>query len=307
MARTSTHRNGLLACCAALSLWLVACGEPPDGPTAAPPAPVAPDTVLTDFVSRLKPTDPYRDPDPTERQTARRAVTLLVTGDHSGLPEASGLLAGLGFAASRGRDPQTGRDYALFVTEAGAERPWGLILVDLSQPVRLAVEVPHPNSDLHTEDIGLRLFRATPGSIMLVAGAHRRAGDGRADAAHNSQGLFQLASDRFARNRINQIQLHGFAEQSLPGAEMVVSDGQKRSTPALRRTADALDAAGFVACRAWTSRCGELEGTTNTQAEAARKQDAVFVHLEVTWTVRRVEDRRAELVAALVAADLPGR
>ncbi|MEU1602330.1 hypothetical protein [Micromonospora matsumotoense] len=307
MARTSTRRLVLLAFCAALSLCLAACGDPPGEPTGVPPTPIDPGTVVTDFVGRLEPTDPYRDPDPTERQGARRAVTLLLAENHAGLEEASGLLAGLGFTASRGRDPQTGRDYALFVTEAGGERPWGLILVDLSRPVRLAVEVPHPHSDLHTEDVGLRLFRATPGSIMLVAGAHRRAGDQKADAAHNSQGLFQLASDRFARGGINQIQLHGFAEQSLPGEEIVVSNGQKRSDAALRRTADALDAAGFVACRAWSSRCGELEGTTNTQAEAARKQGAVFVHLEITWAVRRAEDRRADLVKALVAADLPRR
>ncbi|MFI9641360.1 hypothetical protein ACIG87_15065 [Micromonospora sp. NPDC051925] len=305
MSRTHANRSGLLALCVTLSLGLAACGEPPGRPTGTPPAAVDPGVLVTDFVGRLKPTDPYRNPDADERRAARKAMTLLLAKDRAGLDEASGILAGLGFTASRGHDLQTGRDYALFVTGAGGERPWGLIMMDLSQPVRLAVEVPHPNSDLHTEDVGLRLFRAVPGSIMLVAGAHRRAGNQQADAAHNPDGLFHLVSDRFARNKINQIQLHGFAEQSLPDEEVVVSNGQKRSNPALRRTADALAGAGFVTCRAWSTRCGELEGTTNTQAEAARKQGAVFLHLEITWVVRRDEDRRAALVEALAAADLP--
>ncbi|MFF5172774.1 hypothetical protein ACFY3U_09085 [Micromonospora sp. NPDC000089] len=304
MSRNRASRTGLIALCATLSLAVAACQGSTGTPAGTGSAPADPGTVVTDFVRQLKPTAPYRDPDAEERRSARQAVTLLLRG-RPGLDEATGVLTALGFTASRGRDPQTGRDYALFRTEAGGERAWGLIMVDLSEPVQLAIEVPHPNSDLHTEDVGLRLFRAVPGSIMLVAGAHRRAGDEQADAAHNSDGLFQLVSDRFARDHINQIQLHGFADQSLPDEDVVISNGQRRSNPALRRTADALTEAGFVTCRAWSTRCGQLEGTTNTQAEEARKQGAVFIHLEVTWAVRRDAARRADLVEALAAADLP--
>jgi hypothetical protein len=302
----SPPRAGLLAACLSAALVLAACGQ---SPAAAPSTPAAsgsadPARAVTDFVGRLKPSAPYRDPTGEERRRTLDAVDLLLD-DPSRLGEATALLTQVGYAGSAGTDPDTGRRYAMFTTEAGSDRAWGMLLVDLSRPPKLAIEVPHPNSDLRTEDIGLRLFQAVPGSVLLVAGAHRRAGDQRADAAHNADGMFQVITGRFARQAVNQIQLHGFAEQSLPDEDAVISSGQRRSSPPLRRAADALNEAGFVTCRAWAAKCGQLEGTTNSQAEEARRQGSVFIHLEVTWAVRRDESRRADLVEALVAADLP--
>ncbi|SCG63425.1 hypothetical protein GA0070560_11886 [Micromonospora halophytica] len=275
-------------------------------PAPAPPTSAAdtdPATEVTAFVAQLQPTAAYRNPTAEERRHARGAVDLLLDG-RDGLDEATGLLTAIGYDARVGTDPETGREYAIFRTEAGGDRPWGILLVDLSRQVELAIEVPHPNSDLHTEDVGLRLFRAVPGSMLVVAGAHRRAADERADAAHNEDGLFQVVTGRFARRDLNQIQLHGFADKSLPDEDAVVSNGQRRSNAPLRRVADALEDAGFATCRAWTTRCGQLEGTTNTQAEEARRRRSIFIHLEITWAVRRDTERRAALVAALAAAGL---
>jgi hypothetical protein len=284
-------------------LVLTACASSP--PEATPPVAVTTDpaVVLTDFVRNLKPTAPYRDPTREERQRTQDAVELLLDG-RDGLSGATGLLAAVGYAASTGTDPETGREYALFRTEAGGDRAWGVLLVDLSREVRLAIEVPHPNSDLYTEDLGLRLFRAVPGAMLLVAGAHRRAADARADAAHNADGLFQAVASQFARRKLNQIQLHGFADKSLPDEDAVISNGQKRPSAPLWRVARSLADAGFDTCRAWSQACGQLEGTTNTQAEEARRRRSVFIHLEITWAVRRDAERRAALVEALAAADL---
>lgn len=300
-------RAGLVAARLGTTLLLAACSPfAPAAPQAVPaPASADPASIVTDFVTQLKPTAPYRDPTAAERKAARDAVDLLLNGA-SGLEEAVRLLETTGYTARVATDPQTGRRYAMFVTEADSDSAWGMLLVDLSGEIELAIEVPHPNSDLQTEDVGLRLFRAVPGSMLVVAGAHRRAGGDRADAAHNADGMFQVVTSRFARRHLNQIQLHGFADQSLPDEDTVVSNGQKgRSSAPLRRVADALEDAGFVTCRAWTARCGQLEGTTNTQAEEARRRGSVFIHLEITWAVRRDADRRAELVEALSSADLP--
>ncbi|SBT47670.1 hypothetical protein GA0070621_2962 [Micromonospora narathiwatensis] len=267
-------------------------------------ASVDPAGIVTDFVRQLKPTAPYRDPTATERRAVRDAVDLLLDGP-DGLEDATRLLDTVGYTARVTDDPETGRRYAMFATEPGGDGSWGMLLVDLSGELKLAIEVPHPNSDLQTEDVGLRLFRAVPGSMLVVAGAHRRAGGDRADAAHNAVGMFQVVTGRFARRGLNQIQLHGFAEQSLPDEDAVVSNGQRSSNAPLRRMADALEDAGFVTCRAWAVRCGQLEGTTNTQADEARRNRSVFIHLEITWAIRRDADRRAELVAALSSADLP--
>ncbi|MFC4148867.1 hypothetical protein ACFO0M_21650 [Micromonospora mangrovi] len=307
MSRNRPRRAVTAASCLfAALLVLGGCSVPTSAPAVQPSGtgPRDPGPSVEDFVRQLKPTAPYRDPGERERQDTEEAVSLLLRG-RDGLDRATALLNGVGYQSAVDDDPETGRSYAIFTTDAGGDRSWGMLLVDLSRPPELAVEVPHPNSDLHTEDVGLRLFRAVPGSVLLIAGAHRRAANDRADAAHNPDGLFQVIAAEFARHDVNQIQLHGFADRSLPDEDVVVSNGQRRSSAPLRRVANALDEAGFVTCRAWTARCGQLEGTTNTQAEEARRQGTVFIHLEITWAVRRDADRRATLVQALAAADLP--
>ncbi|MDG4803410.1 hypothetical protein [Micromonospora sp. WMMD980] len=288
-----------------LAVLLAGC-DVANPPGAQPsPTPVDPARVVEDFVRQLEPTAPYRDPTAAERQHTAEAVRLLIDGDD--LTRATALLGDVGYAGRVHVDPGTGRTYAMFTTEAGGDRPWGILLVDLSRTPELAIEVPHPNSDLLTEDVGLRLFRAVPGSVLVVAGAHRRAGHDQADAAHNADGLFQVVANRFAAHGLNQIQLHGFAEASLPREEVVISNGQRRSSAPLRRAANALQDANFVTCRAWSADCGQLEGTTNTQADDARRQGSVFIHLEITWAVRRDADRREDLVQALAAVGLSRR
>ncbi|MFU8851674.1 hypothetical protein ACNAW0_11935 [Micromonospora sp. SL1-18] len=319
MPRNRLISAGVAACLGA-ALFLVGCDSAPrvsHSPPASSANPTSADPVtpassgpadlaaaIIDFGGRLKPTAAYRDPTAEERSRVRDAVDLLLVG-RDGLPKATGLLTAAGYRSTVGTDSATGREYAIYQTEPGSDQPWGMLVVDLSRPARLAIEVPHPNSDLQTEGLGALLFRAVPGSVLLVAGSHRRAAKNRADAAHNPDGIFQVVAGQFARARVNQIQLHGFAEQSLPGTDAVVSNGQRRPNPPLRRVADALQGAGFATCRAWTEKCGQLEGTTNVQADEARRRQSVFIHVEITGPVRRDPSRGAALVAALATADLP--
>lgn len=313
MHRDRLNRAGVAACLGA-TLFLFGCDSAthassqspgsadPVAPASAGPADLA--TAVVHFGGQLKPAAAYRDPTAEERSRVQNAVDLLLAGRH-GLDEATGLLSAVGYQGTVGTDSATGREYVMYQAQPGSDRPWGMLVVDLSRPAQLAIEVPHPNSDLQTEDLGARLYRAVPGSVLLVAGAHRRVANNRADAAHNSDGMFQAVAGQFARAGINQIQLHGFAEQSLPGMEAVVSNGQRRSSPPLRRVADALQAAGFATCRAWTEKCGQLEGTTNVQADEAHRRQSVFMHVEITAPVRQDPARRAALVAALATANLP--
>jgi len=55
-------------------------------------------------------------------------------------------------------------------------------------------------------------------------------------------------------------------------------------------------------CRAWARACGRLEGTTNVQGRAAAERGSVFVHVELSNSVRADAARRAVVVEALAAA-----
>jgi hypothetical protein len=290
---------------ATLVLMVGAAAKRPEPPSArsAPDLPGRLDEVL----DPLRPDQPYRHPTPAERATAATAAGRLLDTAPQIDPEVVAAFAGLGMSTVEDTDAGTGRRYALFASDPAAirdGRAWGAIVVDLSGPVRVALQVPHPRTDIATERIGLDLFRRVPGSILMVAGAHRRAGGGAADVAHNTGSVFHVLAVELAARAVPQIQLHGYADQNLPDAQVVVSAGAGEPGPLALRIADRLTEHGFTACRGWAERCGRLEGTANAQGRAAEEAGSPFVHLEMSHTVRAGEHQRAALVAALVAADL---
>jgi hypothetical protein len=269
-----------------------------DEPSAATQPPHDLEEVLTGFAATLRPEAPYRPPAEGERKDVVSALQPLFTPgfDRSRVAEA---LRPLGFTLSVDTDRATGREYALVVNEKDTERGWGVYLVDLSTPVRLAVEVPHPNFDLGTERIGLALFRAVPGSILLVAGAHRRAADGAGDVAHRTDSAFHAVAADLAERDIPQVQVHGFHDDSLPDTDVVISPGAGKAGSVIKRIAGDIDDAGLKTCRSWERECGRLEGTRNEQGKVADEQDAVFVHLETSRSVRDDDEQWNKLVRAI--------
>jgi hypothetical protein len=277
-----------------------------DEPTTGADRPAGLDDVLTGFAASLRPEAPYRSPTENERKEIVAALSpLLAPSPFLGRRGVADALRPLGFTLTFGTDPVTSREYALVVNERGTERAWGLYLFDLSRQARLAVEVPHPNFDLGTERIGLALFRATPGSVLLVAGAHRKAGGGEADVAHSPESAFHAVAADLAEQDIPQVQLHGFHDDSLPDTDVVISPGAGKAGSVIRRIADEIDDAGLATCRSWERSCGRLEGTRNEQGKTAAEHGSAFVHLEASRSVRDDDQRWNKMVRAI--ADKFGR
>ncbi len=251
------------------------------------------------FAAGLDDDAPYRPPDPAERRTLLSALRALAAG------EPTDAAAELGYTVRTGVDRQTGRPFGLAVNQKG-ERAWGWYLIDLSAPVRLVVEVPHPNSDLRTEEIGLALYQAVPGSVLAVAGTHRRVEDDAGDVAHRTDSMFHAVAADFARRGLPQVQLHGFHDDNLPDVDVVVSPGAGDAGAAVRGVAERLDDADLRVCRSWRQDCGRLEGRTNDQGRTAARHGTTFVHVEISRTVRDDRDARSALVRALADLDVTG-
>lgn len=264
----------------------------------APTAEAGLDSLVTTFTSGLSADQEYRSPKADERRTAAAGFAAVL--DRRGSAE----LASLGFSVRDGVDPATGRPYTIAVNEPGTERAWGMYVIDRSAPPSLAIEVPHPAFDLRTELFGVDLFRQVPGAVLLVAGAHRKADDSQADVAHSENSVFHVVATALAGRGLAQVQLHGFHDQNLPSTDIVLSSGATLAGDAARRAATRLTADGFAVCRAWEERCRGLEGTTNVQGKMAASDDTVFLHVEMSRTVRESPERRADVVRALVEADL---
>jgi hypothetical protein len=252
------------------------------------------------FAAGLDDDAPYRPPRETERTRLLSALRALEAGESARAAEEAGEL---GYTVRTGVDTETGRPFGLAVNPDG-ERAWGWYLVDLSEPVRLVIEVPHPNSDLHTEKIGLALYQSVPGSVLAVAGTHRRAGDNAGDVAHRADSMFHAVTSDHAERGLPQVQLHGFHDDNLPDTDVVISPGAGDAGDPVRRVADHIADEDFRVCRSWRQDCGRLEGTTNEQGRDAARKGTLFVHVEINRTVRNDRDAWSTLVDAIARADL---
>ncbi|MFG2862689.1 hypothetical protein [Streptomyces sioyaensis] len=248
----------------------------------------------------------YRIPDAAERALVSEGITDIVDGR---LDAAREPLSEAGYTVRTVRLAGSHRMVAQVAEATGQRvqpRGWGEVFVDLSRRVQWSAQVPHPVSDQHTELLGAELFSRSPGGVLVLAGATRDSGRGNsADVAHRQDSVFNAVCAALAARRIPGIQVHGFADDSSPGSDVVVSAGPAEAGPRVREAARPLSSAGFTVCRAWDQDCGRLEGTTNVQAGTAAASGVPFLHIENSRSVRDSRTVRARLAAAL--AEVTGR
>lgn len=241
--------------------------------------------------------DPYTPPDSDQRDRLARGIGRLLDRDAR---EAGEILAPIGLRVTRLTDTSTGRRYdEVAASGKGASTGWGRLYLNADSTVRWNAQVPHPVSDRKTEALGVRLLEDNPGGALVLAGAHRRAGDGNADVAHREDSAFHLIVVELQKRGVPGIQLHGFAESSVDRYDAVLSSGAAQSAPGeASALADRLETDGLRVCRGWSARC-PLEGTTNVQGRAAQQHHATFLHLELAPDGRGDGPDAAQVVAAL--------
>ncbi|MFJ9348616.1 hypothetical protein [Streptomyces sp. NPDC101237] len=242
---------------------------------------------VADYTGRFGPDGGYRRPGRADRTAVARAVGLLVDGHRA---DAARLLSERDFTVRTILDRVSGHHYAEVADrtdEAVTPRGWGRVYVDLDRTPRFSIQIPHPVSDESTEQLGVRVLRDSPGGVLVIAGAHRRAGVGNsADVAHRRDTVFYAVCAELVRRGMPGLQLHGFAASTAPGYDAVASSGAGSAGRSdARRLADALGAHGFHVCRAWARKC-PVEGSTNMEGRAADTADVPFLHVELAPGVR---------------------
>ncbi|MFG2678413.1 hypothetical protein [Streptomyces sp. NPDC048392] len=260
-------------------------------------------TRILSYTRDLDPDGPYSPPDEEQRARLARGVGSLLDGDAR---EAERLLAPVGLGVTRITDTESGRRYdEVAATGSGESTRWGRLYLNADSRVRWSAQVPHPVADRDTEELGVRLLEDTPGGALVLAGAHRRAGRGdAADVAHREDSAFHGMVMELQERGVPGIQLHGFAESTTDRHDAVLSTGATESAPGeVSALADRMEAEGLRVCRGWSARC-PLEGTTNVQGQAAQRQHATFVHLELAPDARgdgRDADEAADALTGLLS------
>ncbi|WP_269857175.1 hypothetical protein [Streptomyces sp. RPT161] len=247
------------------------------------------------FITGFPVTGGYRVPDRAEREALAAGVLEVLDGR----PDAArGRLATIGYTLRTLR--RAGGDLAELCEPSWTGRGWGRVYVDVTRPARWSVQAPHPRSDLRTGRLAAEVFDRAPGGVLVLAGALRTAGEGDcADVAHRADSAFNAVCEALVARGLPAIQVHGFADASAPGHDVVVSPGPAPPGDAVRKAARLLDGQGFRVCRVWKERCDGLEGTTNVQARRAAAHGVPFVHVESSFTVRHDPAARARIADAL--------
>ncbi|MHB9859714.1 hypothetical protein [Streptomyces sp. YIM S03343] len=272
-----------------MTIGLAACGTP-SHEAANDSVPRARELVdiherVLSYTADFRPGGPYTPPDRTERDRLSQAVGHLLEGDAA---QAQRLLAPLGLGVTRLTDTGSGHRYdEIAATGPGRAAHWGRLYLNADSRTRWNVQVPHPVSDQDTEKLGLRLLEDSPGGSLVLAGAHRKAGqNGAADVAHREDSAFHTIVVTLQKYGVPGLQVHGFAESSGGPYDAVISGGAAQSASnAASALADRMEADGLRVCRGWSAHC-PLEGTLNVQGRSATRQHSPFLHVELAPDAR---------------------
>ncbi|MEV7087501.1 hypothetical protein AB0O07_16620 [Streptomyces sp. NPDC093085] len=275
---------------------------------------------ISDFTTEQVADARYLPPNRTQRTTVAEGVALYLDGKHQEAEQKlaevdfgvrilqdtgeSGESGGTGGAGESSGAGGTGRRYAEIADKAGENvRGWGRVYISLDAPPAYSVQVPHPVADAFSDLLGVGVLRGTPGGILVIAGTHRAAGEGKtADMAHRRDSVFHAVCAELVGRKLPGIQVHGFADSSSPEHDVVVSTGAgDLARPQAIILANALRDSGFKPCRAWRAKC-PLAGRTNKQGVLAADEDVPFIHVEVNRTLRTDPELRRGATEAMTAA-----
>ena len=191
----------------------------------------------------------------------------------------------------------------------------GLIVRTGRDAIPLVLECPHSFFDAKTMPISLELLRATRAVALVFNTVHRsdavsddeakedtakraREGKSHADVAHNPRSLFQaahvglvraVAHEASVRERALVLQIHGFRDDLVPTADVVVSGANTRGVELVPRLASSLrDAVPGIRVLHSPLEVPRLAASTNVQGHACRAAGVQFLHAEMshTWRVR---------------------
>ncbi|MFZ3560465.1 hypothetical protein [Streptomyces sp. BH055] len=258
---------------------------------------------VTDYTARFTAGSGYTEPSQQSRETVARGVTQLLDGRRT---TAQRTLGDVDFTVRTVTDGTTGRRYTEIADRSDdgpAPRGWGRVYIAQDGTAagrRWVAQVPHPVADRNTERLGVGVLRGARGGILMLAGAHRAAGEGNAaDVAHREDTVFEAVWTALAERGLPAVQVHGFADDSAPRFDVIPSTGRgSLARPEGRSLADALADHGFTVCRAWTTSC-PLAGRTNIQGRTAADRHVPFLHVEFNHRTRTDKQRTARAVEAV--------
>jgi hypothetical protein len=217
--------------------------------------------------------------------------------------------------------------FVALIEKSGAERGSGAYIFRLhprigpaTAPRRsIILQAPHVLHDTGTGRLALTIFfdtRLPPPQrpwALFVNNAHRYLDEkGRtkeqdynpSDACHSTEHLFNDATEAATKSGpVVVYQFHGFKDKKFPASIVVSSSDPLSSTIAstvvAKRLGKVYDELGYATFR-YPEDTGRLGATKNIQGRILRsKEDAHFIHIELSPEIRKRANRDRSLVAKM--------
>ncbi len=263
------------------------------------------ETRLEESVEALRRTNAraYLPPSAAESELYRNWVGHLATSAMEGhLPTEKAPEGFVGRWLDRGR-------IWLLAEETERNRGAGAVALRIAVGAEIIVEIPHSFFDEGTLPIGLTVFEELDARALLVNTVHRggtgpeperleraRSGTSESDVAHQISSFFHQAHLELGRAwpRAQVVQLHGFRDEKVPTAKIIVSAaGTGAATAPLARALN--DAFGVGTARLYPEEVQQLGGTENVQARANAAESRPFLHIEIAASLRNQMQRQKSL------------
>jgi len=153
-----------------------------------------------------------------------------------------------------------------------------------------ALQIPHAFTDLHTREIGMRVFIDTPAHAISFNTIRRS----EADMAHLEKSYFIAFATAFAMTHRSGylVQIHGFSKEkrvtsSGRGSDIIISSGRAETTSIIMKIYRCLKEGMDGRVSLSPSEVKELEARTNSIAERLNRMGYDrFVHIEMSKELR---------------------
>ena len=260
------------------------------------PAPVEPGAPLKVIIEQARQGGgrPYRAPSDAEQAEYSAWVTAVATAAVTG--ELPAHAPPRGFS---GRTAESGRYWLLAESDAD-KRGAGLLVLRLGHARPFLIEAPHTFFDRGTLELALLALDRLEARALLINTMPRSSKETAEDRAEEAQSLASpsdvahtkvsfFSSAHSALSAVDPelvaLQIHGFRDDRVGGAQVVVSASDTRGnaravTSALRAV---LPPTGVLL---FPDDVRDLGATKNAQAALSRASHSAFIHVELSATLR---------------------
>jgi len=237
---------------------------------------------------------------------ASELLTAIGSGTMTEFRKASYYASDLRYEIVKYTDVDHGTIHYILRERQDGERGYGIFIFNSLQRSQVIVEAPHPQTDLYTGSLSIRVYADSDARAFLMATARTDASPS-ADVSHEPSSFFEAVHEVLVSAESIVIQVHGFSLAEHPEyPDVVISSGTTETTAQTRELGEAFSARGFSVGIFEGLQWSDLSGRRSVQGRQVGLAGGAFIHIELELAMRTENaDLTASIISNFVAAQPP--